>query len=283
MKRIFLIASPILISIILISCSKGSEPMQPQTVLTIENTPSAKSSDNRKSSGVYKGTLLGSSGTFKLIIDSENIYGLLEVDFETYILKTNDISSSDLGKQISNALFTDAANKVNVYFSVEADGSHPMVSITIEGHSDVQAVVLKETSNQLVKVYEGYYAFNDTISKVHTIADMNMILLSGDTIGRAAYRVTKEVPIVPRASHDTPSNWDDTIAYFIEQTSGINRILVYRHLNTQNGSQFLFYFYDPFLSSQKATITDSEIVFKVNRTYQGVYSFYDSARLTRKL
>lgn len=274
MKKISFYLSVIFTASVLFYCNKSNDT-KPAFNLSPESSPSAKASDNTKSSGVYKGTFLGSTGTFKLVLDATGIYGYLQVDYEKYILSTKDIATNDLGNKISNALFTDGTNKVKVYFSVEADGSNPSVTINIEGHPDIQAVVLKETSEQQVLVYEGYFSTADSANNVQTIANLNLILLQNDTVGQATYRVVNEVPIVSGATHETPANWDGSIVYYLEQSGSENTIRAY-HIQNNN---FYWYFFD---YSRNAKITDSEIGFKVMRSLQGV-SYYDSAKLTRKL
>lgn len=136
------------------SCS--DEKIKDDSLLEIETSPSAKPADDTKASGVYKGSFVGSSGTFKLVVQLDMIAGFLSLDGARFLLSTKDIATSDLGKSITNALFTDSQDRIHLRFSVEADGSNPTVNLEIDGHTHIQVVVMKETSDSQVLVYEGY-------------------------------------------------------------------------------------------------------------------------------
>lgn len=167
------VLSALLIGAVLVGCKKEeATPEEPvvsttnpptETVtLDVESTPSAQAADDNKSSGVYKGTFVGSSGSFKLTLETGDITGTLILDGVGYDLTTSDITTSDLGSAISNATFTDAEGTISVVFSVDADGQNPSVTLTITGHANIEAVVAKETSNNQITIYEGTTSwFND--------------------------------------------------------------------------------------------------------------------------
>lgn len=186
------ILSALLIGAVVIGCKK--EEVEPQDLtnqdnnpptetvtLEVEDTPSANAADDNKSSGVYKGTFVGSSGSFKLTLEADNIKGTLVVDGVGYELTSSDVSNSDLGSAISNASFTDENGTVNLTFSVDANGQNPTVSLTITGHSNIEIVVSKETSNNQIKIYEGIQYWDNCDLEAN-------IALNSDNTAKGMYR-----------------------------------------------------------------------------------------------
>ncbi|TNE53471.1 MAG: hypothetical protein EP338_11245 [Bacteroidetes bacterium] len=180
--------------LVLFSCKKEEDPgsdtntNDPGTTpvsLSIESSPSAKAEDDQKSSGVYKGTFVGSSGFYKLTLQSDDISGILILNGTGYQLSTSDVSSSDLGNAISNAVFKDNSGTVNLTFSVDADGQNPIVSLNISGHTNIQTIVAKETSTNHVKVYGGplYYSYGDSVNAYQCVFNTNVLIagMSGTT------------------------------------------------------------------------------------------------------
>ena len=182
MRKIFFCMS--IIGAILLGCEKddseqenGSSPVN-ESLLVVETNSSAKAADDNKSSGVYKGTFVGSSGSFKLILEIDNIKGILDLDGKGYELTSSNLSNNDLGSAISNASFTDASGIITLTFSVDSDGSNPSVSLTIQGHSNVQVIVAKETSNNQIKIYEGTTTLHETDG---CIQHLNLMLKGNDS------------------------------------------------------------------------------------------------------
>lgn len=262
------------------NCSEENESKK-EALLKIETSPSAKAEDDAKSSGVYKGTFVGSSGSFKLIIEANQIIGYLVVDEKGYILTTEDITPSDLGNDITNALFTNANGEVQLLFSVEADGENPIVSLTIEGHSDVQVIVFKETSDVLLKIFEGFQYKSYPEQGVQVKSHLN-IILNHDSVARVTLKSVEEFPLNNgvNGSHGTES-WANDAYYWVGGDYYTTEIMVYRYFpNPENpmGPMLLEWFF----SGLPMNYSDEEIHFK-RQWQEGNFTYSDSTRLTRKL
>ena len=104
--------------------------------------------------GLYKGIIVGSSGTIKIEINNGNnvVKATITIDGKTDVLTCN--SSPVNGQAMVNVVFSGSFSSFT--FSVDADGKNPViVNITIDGHSNVAAAVAKETSANVASAYEG--------------------------------------------------------------------------------------------------------------------------------
>lgn len=277
---VFVVASAIIFS----SCKKDDGPVSPdgnteEPELSIEPTPSANPEDNNKSSGIYKGTFVGSTGSFKLVLQSDQINGVIEVDGKGYNLTTTDIQASDLGSAISNAVFTDASGTVSLTFSVEADGSNPTVALQITGHSNVQAAVFKETSVNQVKVFEGYmyntYPSSGVVCKVH----LNVVLLEADTLAKVTYKETGEAISISDTSAGTcgsTESWSADYVYHVNADS----IEIYHWVEEVTGDPSTAMKDD--LLFEQSTYSENTI-FSVEEWSENGMNYADSTRLVRKL
>jgi hypothetical protein len=267
--------------VFLMTCSP-EEPKTKLIELTVENKPSAKPEDDTSSSGVYKGTFLGSTGTFKLVITESDVFGILSVDDEIYLLKSDDIKSSDLNGPISSAVFTDPKNIVKLIFSVGAAGSDPTVELTIVGHDNIQVVIMKELSHSQVVVYEGYYSAPDTLHRVQVIADLNLVFLVGEGVGSATYRVREKVDLGTGSSEPTLTEWQGTITYEDYSVYNFETFEPYDSALIINPEIRIFG------KTFTLAVTDKILLFKGFRHWTDnnnnmEYTSYDSARLERKL
>lgn len=137
----------------LLSCSKDKEPSN----LPISDNPEAKVAYDNNSFGVYKGVIIGSTGIIKLVINNGDnlVRAYITIDEHTKDTLTSTAPFTS-GQAITNASFTGRISTMT--FSVNANGTNPnIVSITIQGHSNVTGLLLKETSTQIVRCYEGTY------------------------------------------------------------------------------------------------------------------------------
>jgi hypothetical protein len=130
------------------------------TCSTCKATPDALAANDASSAGVYKGVLLGSTGTVSISLfnGNTNVTATVVFDGKTGTFTTNDLGSWTPGQVIANALFTGTIDgqTVSVYFSVDAGGQNPQVTATIPGHT-VVVKAYKEFSTALVKSFEGTY------------------------------------------------------------------------------------------------------------------------------
>ena len=111
---------------------------------------------NNSSGGVYKGVIVGSTGTIALYLynTGTEVKALVAFDGQNGTLSTTSLSAWAPGQPISNALFTGTINgqQVEAMFSVEANGQNPTVTVQIPGHT-VYVAIYKETSTTLIKNY----------------------------------------------------------------------------------------------------------------------------------
>lgn len=262
-----------------LSCSEDEAKKEP--VIAIENEPSAKAADDTKASGVYKGTFVGSSGSFKLIVEAGQVVGYLVVDGQEFILTSDDVTPESLNGAITNALFTDAGGKVELYFSVEADGENPTATLTIDGHEDVKVVVYKETSNTLLKIFEGFEYKTYPELGVQVKGHFN-IILGQDSLARVAYKSIEEKSLNNGNSGSNGNqSWASEAIYHVLSFYPGDKITIYRYYpDPENplGPQKV----ENVLYGDNLNYTDTKISATRHWT-EGEFSYADSIRLLRKL
>lgn len=153
--------SALLALIIMFSCSKDNKGVDENyTCTTCSSTPVAVAANNTVNKGIYKGVLIGSSGT--LIFDIQNtkhtITGTMVIDGIVVAL-TCDADDPDVNSNFEG-IFRGAlnGNPVAIVFRVGKDGTNPtIVSANIPGHPGAVLIVAKETSDTLLECYEGAY------------------------------------------------------------------------------------------------------------------------------
>ncbi|MES1220877.1 MAG: hypothetical protein ABUT20_35580 [Bacteroidota bacterium] len=138
-------------SVFLVNCSKSSSSSS-----SLTTSPEALAAHDSKSGGVYKGVLIGSSGTVKVVLQGGVLQIIMKIDGETRTLTTTSLSSWTSGDDITDAVFTNGTWSVS--FSVNANGGSADIIPNIPGHSGMEIEIEKEKSNEMVKVYEGTYA-----------------------------------------------------------------------------------------------------------------------------
>ena len=146
------------------SCKKDDNKSEPYKCATCTTSPDAKAAYDNSSAGVYKGVLVGSSGTIALYLMNGDsvVKALVAFDGKSAILTTNDLSNWNPGEAISVAQFTGVIDGQNIsaIFSVDANGQNPNVLVNIPGHN-VTVGLYKETSTALVRNFEGTYKGDD--------------------------------------------------------------------------------------------------------------------------
>lgn len=162
MKKISIL---LLAAVTFFACSKDDDKkVDPPTCATCITTPEAAEQYNQSSAGVYKGVLVGSSGTIALYLynTGTTVTALVSFDGQSGTLSTTELSSWSPGQAINNALFTGNINgqAIQAHFSVSADGQNPVVTVDIPGH-DVVVAIYKETSTSLIKSFQGTYTGDD--------------------------------------------------------------------------------------------------------------------------
>lgn len=161
MKRIHSMTSILVVLTIILcinySCSKSSNSSNNNGGL--QTQPTAQASYDNQSGGVYKGELTGSSGYFEVNLQASKpfiIYQWTNPAGSMDSLFTTSLAGWASGQAISKAVFTGSDGSV-FWFSVGASGSNPSIdSVYIPSHPNpVYASVVKETSGNLVKVFQG--------------------------------------------------------------------------------------------------------------------------------
>lgn len=146
-----------LLALIATACS--SDDSSPYKCSDCVDTPEASSDWNSSGKGIYKGLVVGSSGTMKFNIANDGTYSAtLTIDGVTYELTTEDTYNSEVGFIGTFYGKKNTDNDIVIEFYSSYDGSVYYVdSATIPGHDNVTVEVYKETSTALVMVFEGTY------------------------------------------------------------------------------------------------------------------------------
>lgn len=143
-----------------ISCKKDSNNNSTSyQCTTCTKSPEATSANDASTKGIYKGIVVGSSGTIKFDIanNGSTITATMIVDGTTVNLTSNVTWANG---QAYVAPFTGTMNgqSVTINFSVGLSGSNPTITSTnIPGHPNAVITVVKETSASLVECFEGTY------------------------------------------------------------------------------------------------------------------------------
>ncbi len=133
------------------SCKKD-EPAAP----ALASAPEATAADDNKSGGVYKGAIIGSSGTIKIVLQGGKKEVIIKIDGVTRTLTTDDLADWESGEEILDAEFS--SGDWSIMLSLGADGVGGGISFSIAGHPNIAVALLKEKSDAMVMAYEGTYA-----------------------------------------------------------------------------------------------------------------------------
>lgn len=173
MKKFMLLYAVAMISFS--SCKKDNDPATPgYTCTTCKTTPDALAANNASSKGIYKGIVVGSSGTimFDIANNGSLITAVMILDGVTINLSS---TVTWVAGQPYVANFTGVLNgsPVTINFSVGLSGGTPTINASnIPGHPNASLTVIKETSTNLIECFEGSY--NTTLPETGTF---NMIVL----------------------------------------------------------------------------------------------------------
>lgn len=153
----------VLLTMIVLSCNKGdknNDDDDDYTCTSCASQPIAVAANNTINKGIYKGVLIGSTGTliFNIQNTTNTITGTMVIDGNVVDL-TCEAVDLDVATDFE-ASFTGTlnGNPVIIRVHVGKDGKNPtIVSATIPGHPDAVFIVAKETSDALLECYEGSY------------------------------------------------------------------------------------------------------------------------------
>lgn len=147
-------------------CKKEEKTTTPTTPSTpsytctsCTTTPDAKAANDNISKGIYKGVIVGSSGTIKFDImnNDSTIKAYMVIDGESVTL-TASVAWKAGEAFVSPFQGTLKGEAVSITFSVGSDGESPTVTtMSIPGHPNASLTISKETSTNLIKCFEGTY------------------------------------------------------------------------------------------------------------------------------
>ena len=144
------------------ACKKENTSVTPPAAfkcMSCKATPDALAANNSSSKGVYKGIVIGSTGTimFDIANNGSTITAVLIIDGVTVNLTSNVtwVSGQPYIAPFTGNLY---GTTVTINFSVGLSGGTPTVtSSNIPGHPNASINIIKETSSNLVECFEGTY------------------------------------------------------------------------------------------------------------------------------
>lgn len=152
----------ICISAFLLGCKKESS--SPYVCSDCVSSSEAKQEFDWSTKGIYKGVVVGSSGTIKFDVmnyDASAIRAILKLDGQTTELTSTKPWTSDLGYE---AEFKGTLNgqTVSLVLSLGVGGTVvDVMNVTIPGHPGAAILAAKETSTALVEGFEGTFEGRD--------------------------------------------------------------------------------------------------------------------------
>ena len=161
MKKLHLLIATIAI-LSLNACKKDSDTVDLPAAykcVTCKTTPDAVAANNSSSKGIYKGVIIGSTGTivFDIANNGSAITAVMVINGVTVNLTSN---VTWVAGQAYTAPFTGVMNgaPLTINFSVGISGGTPTVtSSNIPGHPDASLNIIKETSGNMVECFEGTF------------------------------------------------------------------------------------------------------------------------------
>ncbi len=159
-----LLATAVMLSIS--SCSKEEQPKKEEPKQTeykcasCTTAPEALAANDALSKGVYKGIIIGSTGTIKFAVQNgtNDITATLVIDGKTVTL-TSSVSWTAGQPYVAPFTGTMDGQPVSIVFSVQENGGSPMItSSNIPGHANAVFTLVKETSDALIECFEGKYS-----------------------------------------------------------------------------------------------------------------------------
>ncbi len=175
MKKLLLLS--MLVAAAFVGCKKKDDNKNNNS--TLATAPSALAANDNSSKGIYKGVIIGSSGTisFDVMNGGNTLTAKMTID-GTVVNLTADITWVSGQPVVAPFTGTMNGNPVSITFSITATGDSPMVmTASIPGHPNATFDIIKETSTSLVMCYEGTYhttkpedgTFNIIVSKTARI------------------------------------------------------------------------------------------------------------------
>jgi hypothetical protein len=149
----------------------------PYVCSSCSDSPDALAVNDASGKGIYKGVVIGSSGTIILDIANSDatITGVLVIDDEEIELTADGVFDGGFEGYLYGTISSE--NDVSIGFYTNSTGSeYEIWSVTIPGHPDAFVGVIKEYSDQLVEIFEGTYSGDES-------GTFNMVVLRDDDSG----------------------------------------------------------------------------------------------------
>lgn len=144
------------LSFFTLNCTKTTTAY---TCTTCKKTPDALAANDNSSKGIYKGILIGSSGTimFDVLNSGNTISATMVIDGVTITL-TSDVVWTANTAYVGDFKGTLNGSPVTIKLNLDINGAEPKItSSNIPGHPNAVFDIIKETSQNLVESYEGTY------------------------------------------------------------------------------------------------------------------------------
>jgi hypothetical protein len=176
--RLSLIA--LLTALIFNGCSDDSGSY---TCSSCDDEPEANGSYDGTGQGVYKGVLIGSTGTIRFNIANDGTYSAtLVIDGKKYLLTTQATYNSEDG---FFGTFVNANAGISIGLLVNTLGGADLGDITIPNHDNVTIQLFKELSTALVLGFEGTYSGDAS-------GTFNMVVRQNDNGSGSLYVISRD-------------------------------------------------------------------------------------------
>jgi hypothetical protein len=164
MKKLLLSATLLSVIVIFVTAMGCKKKDKDDTTTTTSyscasctTTPEAAAANDNTSKGIYKGIIVGSSGTIKFDIGNTDstLRAYMTIDGVSVTL-TATVKWASGTSYVSPFTGTMNGSAVSITFSVDQTGANPTVTaIDIPGHPGATLSISKETSTNLIKCFEG--------------------------------------------------------------------------------------------------------------------------------
>ncbi|TDD98586.1 hypothetical protein [Flavobacterium cellulosilyticum] len=158
-----LIFPSLLLGMFMTSCSKDDgTPAVSYTCATCKTTPDALVVNDANVKGVYKGVVVGSTGTIAINIQNGNntITATMVLDGVS-VAFTSNVAVVDGQTYVAPFTGTFNGSAISMTFSVGLGGANPTItSSSIPGHPNTIFLLSKETSNSLIEAFQGTYTYD---------------------------------------------------------------------------------------------------------------------------
>lgn len=147
-------------SVVVFSCSKDDNAAAAYTCVSCHDTPDALLANDADVKGMYKGIVVGSTGTISINIQngSSTITATMVLDGTTVLL-TSNVATVDGQAYVAPFTGTYNGSPISITFSVGVSGTTPtVVTSDIPGHPNAAFQIYKETSTSLIEAFQGTYS-----------------------------------------------------------------------------------------------------------------------------